>query len=694
MSSNYPGSLDNFSTSHADGVNETIHASTVNDLADAINKIESTLGANPVLSSNFGEIRKVTASATVASTDYQILVDTSVANADLTITLPAASSVSGQRVLVRKIDSVNHTAKVTPAGTDTIDGLADKVVLRKQYELLEIVSDGSGWQRVSSAFGNQNIYYVDASYGNDLFSGHFPWAAKKTISAAIGSSRIIYVAPGTYVETVDAHTASNCRITGIKGIKSVGSVIQAPSDTASAITLQGGSSAGLGGLEIDNLTLTGSGTATYTGIVLRTGGGNCYFHDLSIDGGVTETVVQGGVYGGIGMECGGDTHVYNRIDISHCNIAWREGNVGEVSECIYDRLELTNNWQAWVQVGQTETGVVSANTYRSVKSYGNNIDPLSGYVYEFGQEGSPAGSVAGNVYQSIDGSEHPDQGTTHSWRINVDNCKFQNCTNTGTTSVSIEGDHNEFDNWTSGGGVVTVASGATGNVFRNPMGPGGIPIGNNFANNGTRTRYLDCQQPTSASLISESGLQTEGGYGFAPASASGRWYQTPIAPQASVVVTQSRVYLLPIILPEWGKQFSDFAVHVVTGAASSVAKAGIWYPDLDNLPGTLWVTIGAGATVDTSTSGDKAWGAGTTSSPPKRGLMWLGVVFQGGAPTVRGAASGGPPSPLIGDSTLATITGGGAQAYFIDGVTSTLPNATPGSLVACGDTPMIFYKYN
>lgn len=45
MSSAYPASLDAFSTSHASG--QTITAATVNDLADAINKIEAELGIAP-----------------------------------------------------------------------------------------------------------------------------------------------------------------------------------------------------------------------------------------------------------------------------------------------------------------------------------------------------------------------------------------------------------------------------------------------------------------------------------------------------------------------------------------------------------------------------------------------------------------------------------------------------------------------
>jgi hypothetical protein len=47
MASSYPSGLDSFSTSHTDNTGEVIHAATVNDLADAINKIEAELGTLP-----------------------------------------------------------------------------------------------------------------------------------------------------------------------------------------------------------------------------------------------------------------------------------------------------------------------------------------------------------------------------------------------------------------------------------------------------------------------------------------------------------------------------------------------------------------------------------------------------------------------------------------------------------------------
>src|SRR6185503_3616684 len=47
MASAYPSGLDNQSTAHQDNVGEFIHASTINDLADAVNKIEAELGTLP-----------------------------------------------------------------------------------------------------------------------------------------------------------------------------------------------------------------------------------------------------------------------------------------------------------------------------------------------------------------------------------------------------------------------------------------------------------------------------------------------------------------------------------------------------------------------------------------------------------------------------------------------------------------------
>lgn len=47
MPSRYPEDFDTFPTNHADNADEIVHAVTVNDLADAINKMQREMGKNP-----------------------------------------------------------------------------------------------------------------------------------------------------------------------------------------------------------------------------------------------------------------------------------------------------------------------------------------------------------------------------------------------------------------------------------------------------------------------------------------------------------------------------------------------------------------------------------------------------------------------------------------------------------------------
>ena len=102
MSSSYPGSIDNFSTAHADGASEIIHASTVNDLADAVNKIEAALGASPLtkaIVTTKGDLIAATGNAALArlgvGTNGQILTADSTQSAGVKwAAAPAASATA------------------------------------------------------------------------------------------------------------------------------------------------------------------------------------------------------------------------------------------------------------------------------------------------------------------------------------------------------------------------------------------------------------------------------------------------------------------------------------------------------------------------------------------------------------------------------------------------------------------------
>ena len=47
MPSVYPAALDSFDTTRQDGIGEVINADEINELADAVNKIEAELGTAP-----------------------------------------------------------------------------------------------------------------------------------------------------------------------------------------------------------------------------------------------------------------------------------------------------------------------------------------------------------------------------------------------------------------------------------------------------------------------------------------------------------------------------------------------------------------------------------------------------------------------------------------------------------------------
>ena len=92
-------------------------------------------------SSGFGTATK-TSGYTISTSDTVIFADASSGN--VTITLPAASSTSGYRFYVKRIDSSGNTCNIARSSTDTIDGQTS-VSLDLQYTSLTVVSNGSAW---------------------------------------------------------------------------------------------------------------------------------------------------------------------------------------------------------------------------------------------------------------------------------------------------------------------------------------------------------------------------------------------------------------------------------------------------------------------------------------------------------------------------------------------------------------------
>lgn len=83
-----------------------------------------------------------TANYTIVSTDSVIICDATAGS--FTITLPAASSVTGRKYHIIKIDSTGNTVTLDGDGVETIND-ATTQVLTVQYESITVVSDAAEW---------------------------------------------------------------------------------------------------------------------------------------------------------------------------------------------------------------------------------------------------------------------------------------------------------------------------------------------------------------------------------------------------------------------------------------------------------------------------------------------------------------------------------------------------------------------
>jgi flagellar basal body rod protein FlgB len=88
-----------------------------------------------------------TADYTATATDTTILVDAS--GAARTITLPAASGISGRIYVIKKTDSSGNAVTVDANASETIDG-ATTYALSAQYKFVVIQCDGTNWHIIGA----------------------------------------------------------------------------------------------------------------------------------------------------------------------------------------------------------------------------------------------------------------------------------------------------------------------------------------------------------------------------------------------------------------------------------------------------------------------------------------------------------------------------------------------------------------
>lgn len=105
----------------------------------------TVVGGLPVWSNatNFATATKTASSYVITTSDTVIFADAT--SNGVTITLPAASGLSGYRFYIKRIDaSATNSVTVTRTGTDTIDGMTS-LTLDAQYTAIGVVSNGSLW---------------------------------------------------------------------------------------------------------------------------------------------------------------------------------------------------------------------------------------------------------------------------------------------------------------------------------------------------------------------------------------------------------------------------------------------------------------------------------------------------------------------------------------------------------------------
>ena len=159
-----------------------------------------------------------TASTTLDDTDAVVLVDASGAVADITITLPTASGITGREYVIKRIDAdFDFNVVVDGNGGETIDGDTTQT-LYFEDELIRIVSDGTNWHIIGREWGkihrvrlrrNSSLSIANAT---DVVVpyGSTGWSAGTTEQEDVGdlhststnTSRVTVKRPGWYRCTI------------------------------------------------------------------------------------------------------------------------------------------------------------------------------------------------------------------------------------------------------------------------------------------------------------------------------------------------------------------------------------------------------------------------------------------------------------------------------------------------------------
>ncbi len=166
----------------------------------------------------------VSANTTLNDTHSSILCNAS--GAVRTMTLPAASGLTGRTYTIKKTDSSANACILDANASETIDGSLT-LSLTGQYDSVTIQTDGSNWFRVG-----QQIATAQAGYISGLV---LEWVSTTQVRATSGSAQIqstgqLLVAPSTLTitPTIGASTWYHCYVFESSGVAALECVTTAP----------------------------------------------------------------------------------------------------------------------------------------------------------------------------------------------------------------------------------------------------------------------------------------------------------------------------------------------------------------------------------------------------------------------------------------------------------------------------------
>lgn len=150
------------------------------DINFVIRPVTQTVPA-PVLSGPFENVTSVTGAYTALPGDSIIRVAT--AGGAFTVGLPSAVGLTGKVLTFIKSDSSSNLVTIDGSGTELIGGV-QSLKLHKQYEPERIVSNGTGWDYLTSAYRTEAAV-INLASTCSITSQDGAWAASVTGGSGI-----------------------------------------------------------------------------------------------------------------------------------------------------------------------------------------------------------------------------------------------------------------------------------------------------------------------------------------------------------------------------------------------------------------------------------------------------------------------------------------------------------------------------